>query len=244
MEFLEKDDYYGIAEKFPALVLKGSRENKSASVYEAKNERGDVVQRVVYGEQRAPSCSFEVKDDLVLPLKIGTVNALDSHKFCFGSIGIRTTLGAAPTVEVTGRQVADGATTEKSTTVDFGYVKISRFHDAQIPSFGAAASGPFTPAFTLGTGAGTDFFLNDSSIDCAADISDASVTGRCLNHDVQNGRCSVQGTIVQIGDTVPTIVPGEGWEITAPLTKSSEDESQPTWTFTIVKSFASVHPAE
>ena len=244
MAFLEKIDYYGVGTTYAtALVLKGSTENKTASVYEAKNEKGDVVAREVYGETSAPSCSFEVKDDLVLALKLGAIHDHEGRKFCFGSMGIRTQLGSPASVDVGGSQVEDSATTETSTTIDFGYVKLSRFHDAQIPAFGSSATGTFTPAFTLGDGAGTDFFLNDTQIDLAADISQAKAGGVCMNHDIQNGRCTVQGTIVQIGSKEPTLVMAEGWEVTSPLTRDGQDESQPTWKFTATKSFDSVHPA-
>jgi len=243
MAFIEKDDYFGLGTTYSsALEIKSSAENKSASVYEAKDEKGDVISREVYGEQSSPANSFEVKGDCTIALVLGTINAFSTHKYCFGSMSFKTSLGNPATVDVSGEQVEAGATTANSSTIDFGYLKISRFHDAQIPELGATAGGSFVKAFELESGASGNYYLNDTQIDLAADISKATVNGTCVNHDIQNGRCTITGTIVQVGSTAPTITPGSGWTITGPLTKDSQDENQPTWKFTLTKSFASAHP--
>lgn len=239
--FIDKEDYFGM-EGTTGLSIKGSNENKTSSVYEARDEKGDVVAREIYGETSAPNCSFEVTADIVLSIVLGTVNSYgttNARKFCMGKLGVKTTLGSPVTVEFSGEQVESGATTANSSTVSFGYLKLSRFHDAQIPSFGAASSGTFTPAFTL---SGSGCYLNDTQIDIEADISKSTVNGVCVSHDVQNGRCTVQATIVQTDSNVPTVTAGEGWDVTSPLTVDSQDENQPTWKVTFSKPFASVHP--
>ena len=53
----------------------------------------------------------------------------------------------------------------------------------------------------------------------------------------------VTATVVQTGDTEPTIAAGEGWTMTTPVSKDNPDEGYIEWTFECSKDAAGADPA-
>lgn len=234
MAFIAKPDYFGLSTANAtkdSLSLKSSSLNKSASVAEATDEKGDVVAEELFGEQAAPSVSYELKDDLDLDdIILGAVNTFDSKKFVLSSISFSTSPGSVPEIQCAGEQVEDGATTENSTTIELPELTLHKWHDAQI----------LGDAFSI---SGNGCYLNRCNYSIKCDVTKATVNGVIVAHDVQNGRIEVQATIVQSGSTAPTVTAASGWTITSPLTTDNPDEDYPTWTVTLTKYLSSAHPS-
>lgn len=229
MAFPTKPDYFGLGAN-AALSLKNSTLNKSASTAEAQNEIGDTVAMEVFGEQSAPSVTYELIADLLLSaIKLGAVTTVDSKPFVLASVSWNTAPGTVPELQCSGEQVETGATTANSTTIALPELSLKRWHDAQI----------LGEAFAL-TGAGC--YVNGCNYTASADVSKATVDGEIVAHDIQNGRIEVSVTIVQTGSTAPTLTAGTGWEIVSPLTVDNPDEDFPTWTATLRMNLTSAHP--
>ena len=234
MAFIAKPDYFGLStadDTKDSLSLKSSSLNKSASVAEATDEKGDVVAEEVFGEQSAPSVTYELKDDLDLSdILLGAVKTVDGKPYALSSVSFNTAPAGVPEVQCSGEQVETDATTENSTTIELPELSLKKWHDAQI----------LGSAFTLG---GTGCYLNGCNYTARCDVTKATVDGTIVAHDVQNGRIEVQATIVQTGSTAPTVTAGQGWVITSPLTTDNPDEDYPTWTVTLTKYLTSEHPS-
>ena len=232
MAFIAKPDYFGLATSISgSLTLKSSTLNKSASVAEATDEKGDVVADEVFGEQAAPSVVYELKADLDLDdIKLGAITTVDSKPYALTSVSFNTAPGGVPEIQCSGEQVETGATTANSTTIELPEITLLKWHDAQI----------LGSAFAL---SGTGCYLNGCNYSAKCDLTKATVDGNCVAHDVQNGRIEVQVTVVQTGSTSPTITAASGWEVTSPLTTDNPDEDYPTWTATLTKYLTSTHPS-
>lgn len=232
MAFIAKPDYFGLAtSQSGSLSLKSSSLNKSASVAEATDEKGDVVAEEVFGEQASPSVTYELKADLALSgIKLGAVTTVDSKPYVLLSIGFNTAPAGVPEVQCSGEMVETGATTANSTTISLPSLTLQKWHDAQILGL----------AFTL---SGTGCYLNGCNYSAKCDVTKATVDGTIVAHDVQNGRIEVQATIVQTGSTAPTVTAGQDWVVTSPLTTDNPDEDYPTWTCTLTKYLTSAHPS-
>ena len=230
MAFSIKPDYFGLGAN-AALSLKNSTLNKSASTAEAQNEIGDTVAMEVFGEQSAPSVTYELIADLLLSaIKLGAVTTVDSKPFVLASVSWNTAPGSVTELQCSGEQVEAGATTANSTTITLPALSLKKWHDAQI----------LGEAFTL---TGTGCYVNACNYTATADVSKATVDGEIVAHDIQNGRIEVSVTIVQTGSTAPTLAAGTGWEIVSPLTVDNPDEDYPTWTATLRKNLTSEHPS-
>lgn len=231
MSFPTKPDYFGLATSLStSLVLKDSTLNKSATVATAQDELGDVKADEVFGEQAAPSVTYEVKADVDLDdIKLGAITTIDGKAYALTSVSFSTGPAVVPSMQCSGELVETGATTANSTTIELPEVTLKRWHDAQI----------LGSAFTLG---GTGCYLNGCNYTAQCDLTKATVEGTTVAHDVQNGRIEVQVTIVQTGSTVPTVTAASGWTVTAPLTTENPDEDYPKWTCTLTKYLESAHP--
>lgn len=232
MAFIAKPDYFVLATSISgSLSLKSSSLNKSASVAEATDEKGDVVAEEVFGEQSAPSVAYELKDDLDLDdITLGAVTTVDGKAYVLSSVAFNTAPAGVPELQCSGEQVETGATTANSTTIELPAITLKKWHDAQI----------IGSAFTLG---GSGCYLNGCNYTARCDVTKATVDGNIVAHDVQNGRIEVQVTIVQTGSTAPTITPGSNWIITSPLTTDNPDEDYPTWNCTLTMYLSSAHPS-
>ena len=234
MAFIAKPDYFGLSTANAtkdSLSLKSSSLNKSASVAEAKDDKGDVVAEEVFGEQASPSATYELKDDLDLDdITLGAVTTVDSKPYVLSSVSFNTAPAGVPEIQCGGEQVEPGATTANSTTIELPEMTLKKWHDAQI----------LGSAFTL---SGTGSYLNGCNYSAKCDVTKATVDGTIVAHDVQNGRIEVQATIVQTGSTAPTVTAAQGWVVTSPLTTDNPDEDYPTWTVTLTKYLTSAHPS-
>lgn len=230
MSFPSKPDYFGLGSN-ASLSLKNSSLNKSATTAEAHDEIGDTVAMEVFGEQSAPSVTYEVIADITMSaIKLGAVTTVDSKPFVLTSVSWNTAPGAVAELQCSGAQVEAGATTATSTTITLPAFALKKWHDAQI----------LDSAFTL---TGTGCYVNGCNYTATADLSTATVDGEIVAHDIQNGRVEVAVSIVQSDSTAPTVTAGTGWEIVSPLTVDNPDADFPTWTATLRKNLTSVHPS-
>lgn len=232
MAFIAKPDYFNFATSHSSsLSLKSSSLNKSASVAEATDDKGDVVADEVFGEQAAPSVIYELIAALTLSsIKLGAISTVAGKAYALSSVSAKTAPAAVPQLECSGEQVEDGATTANSTTIALPEIVLQMWHDAQ--NVGSA--------FTL---SGSGCHLNGCDFTAKCDITKATANGVIVAHDVQNGRIEVSVTIVQTGSTTPTLAASSGYEITSPLTTDNPDEDFPTWTATLTKYLTSAHPS-
>lgn len=89
MAFLPKTDYYSLATTGSGLVIISSEENKSASVAEAQNDKGDVVATYMYGITAAPSCSYVLNGVATLSgVKIGDPITTGSAQYTITNVSI------------------------------------------------------------------------------------------------------------------------------------------------------------
>ncbi len=236
MSFPAKTDYFGLATSLSSsLTLKNSSLNDSANVVEAQDEKGDVVAHEVLDPAASPSVTYEVKDDVDLDdITLGAITTIGTgaaaRAFAIESVSVNTAPATVPELTVSGQEVEAGATTATSTTIELPEVSLLRWHDAQI----------IGEAFAL---SGTGCYLQSCNYTVRGDISKATVNGKCVAHDIQNGRIECQATIVKSSTTVPTVTPATGWVITSPLTIDEQDEQYPTYTVTLTKYLTSEHPA-
>ena len=186
MAFIAKPDYFGLAtSQSGSLSLKSSSLNKSASVAEATDEKGDVVAEEVFGEQASPSVTYELKADLALSgIKLGAVTTVDSKPYVLLSIGFNTAPAGVPEVQCSGEMVETGATTANSTTISLPSLTLQKWHDAQILGL----------AFTL---SGTGCYLNGCNYSAKCDVTKATVDGTI----VAQFRCHIDFNLRQSEST-------------------------------------------
>lgn len=225
-----KPDYFGLSDNSDMLAMKSSSLNRSSTWVEAKNARGDIVAQESLGDQASPSASYEVKGSGRLSFSLGKVYTIGNRKLCLGSVTIRTALASVPSVECSGEMVEDTATDENSRHIGLSEITLEHWHDAQI----------LADAFTLGdkdNGAAGKYHLNECTYNLTAEITKATVNGKCVAHDISGGRITVSVTIVQIDEleSDPVVTPGDGWTISSPLTPSNPDADYPTWTCELSK---------
>ena len=225
MAFSTPVDYVGLADT--ALTLISSTENKTAQTKEAVNDRGDIVAREVFGEQKTPSSDYKLAANLSKTITLGDLTTVGTDKVILKSISIKTSAGKAPELSANGITIQAAGTV--SSTVDLGTVVCSVRHKAQI----------IDSAFTL-SGTGAD--LNECTYTADCDVTTATKEGDVISHDVSGAKATVSATIVQSGSAVPVITAGTNWDITAPLTVSNPDSDYPSWTVTLVKSLESTEP--
>lgn len=220
-------DYFGLADG-AKLACKGATENASATVVEAPlNDAGEVPAHEVLETQRAPSCEYEMlaawargAETTPDPVQLGGVSTADDKTFILTGLNINTQAGSPPAISASGTQVKTGAT--EGDTFDIPAFSVLFKHTAQI----------LWSAFTL---AGSGCHLTTANYAASVTPSKGTVNGGTVSHDVVSGRITAQLTISQTGDTAPTLTPGTGWDVTAPLTKTKSDAQYPSWTCTLTK---------
>ena len=216
-------DYYGLGST--TLILTSSDENKSVTVVQARNEKGDFVAQETCGETSAPNCSFVLKGDTTLAsVKLGSPNTSGDKKYAITSITIDTSAGSPPSVSVSGEEVPSNST--QDCYYDVPSATIKACHHAQILWGCITESGD-----TLGAG----IYLTQSSYSAQASLTKATKDGDTLAYDVIEGQITATLTFQGTGAGTPSCTPGSDWVITSPLTKSSPDADYPTWTITLSK---------
>lgn len=216
MAFQEKTDYFGLATD-GGLVITSSTENKSATVIQAQDEKGDVVAQEIVGETSAPSCTYVVKADATLTgQKLGSA----SGGYVISSISISTGAGTPPSITVTGESVPASSHTDCYYDTPACTVKVC--HHAQI----------LFSAFTL---SGVGCYLTSANYTISGSLTKATKDGETVAYDIADGKIEAQVEIVQTGETEPSFAAGADFTITSPLTKTEGDAAYPTWTATVTK---------
>jgi len=114
MSFRSKHDFFGLASG--GVVITESNENKSCSVAEGHNEKGDIVSYFAYGETMSPTCSYVLSADTQLSsMKCGTVIAgtgdYAGKKFTLGNVSFNTSAGSPCTIQASGEEIPASTTT-------------------------------------------------------------------------------------------------------------------------------------
>ena len=220
-------DYCGLADG-SKLACKGATENAAATVVEAPlNDKGEVPAHEVLETVRTPSNEYEMlaawargAETTPDPVQLGGVNTADSKTFVLTNLTINTQAGSAPAISAQCAQVKTGAA--EGDVFNIPAFSVAFKHTAQI----------LWSAFTLG---GTGCHLTTANYAASVTLSRGTVNGGTVSHDVVNGRIVATLTITQTGDTAPSLMPGTGWDVTAPLTKTKGDAQYPSWTATLTK---------
>ncbi len=217
MALQQKTDYFGLATDSSGLVLTSSTENKSATVIQAQDAKGDVVAEEIVGETSAPSCTYVVKSDATIT---GQKLGFASGGYVVSSINITTGAGTPPGISITGEAVPASGHTD--CYYETPACKVEVCHHAQI----------LFSAFTL-TGDGC--FLTSANYTISGSLTKATKDGEIIAYDIANGKIEAQVEIVQTGVTAPTFAAGTDFTLTSPLTKTEADAAYPTWAATVTK---------
>lgn len=222
MAFQQKHDFFGIAGN--GIVLTECNENKTASTAEGHNEAGDIVAFEVFGETMSPDCTYVLSADAQLSgIQCGkVVNGTGDYagmKFTVGGITINTSAGQPPSIQANGEQVLS-STSHSDCWYNFPSATLKQCHHAQI----------LWSAFTLG---GDGCYLQQANYTAGGTISKATKNGEPVSYDVVDGKLEVQVTILQTGNTKPSLTAGSDWTITSPLNCSSPDADYPSWSATL-----------
>lgn len=217
MALQEKTDYFGLATDSSGLVITSSTENKSATVIQAQDAKGDVVAEEIVGETSAPSCTYVVKSDATITgQKLGSA----SGGYVVASISITTGAGTPPGITVTGEAVPASSHTDCYYETPACTVEVC--HHAQI----------LFSAFSL-TGDGC--YLTSANYTISGSLTKATKDGEIVAYDIIDGKVEAVVEIVQTGAGAPTFAAGTDFTITSPLTKTEADSAYPTWTATVTK---------
>ena len=217
MAFQKKTDYFGLATESGGLVLTSSTENKSATVIQAHDEKGDVVAQEIVGETSAPSCTYVVKADATLT---GQKLGFASGGYVVSSISITTGAGTPPSITVTGEAVPSSSHTD--CYYDTPACTVEVCHHAQT----------LFSSFTL---SGNGCYLTSANYTISGSLTKATKDGETIAYDIADGKIEAQVEIVQTGATEPTFDAGTDFTITSPLTKTEGDAAYPTWKATVTK---------
>lgn len=217
MALATKTDYFGLATDSGGLVLTSSTENKSATVIQAQDEKGDVVAQEIVGETSAPSCTYVVKSDATIT---GQKLGLASGGYVVSSISITTGAGTPPGITVTGEAVP--ASSHTDCYYETPSCKVEVCHHAQT----------LFSAFSL---SGDGCYLTSANYTISGSLTKATKDGETIAFDIADGKIEAQVEIVQTGTAAPTFAAGTDFTITSPLTKTEGDAAYPTWAATVTR---------
>ena len=224
-EFIEKNDYFGLADG-TMLVCSSSDDGRSNEVAEATGQDGAIVAHNVYGEKIAPSNEYVMKAVTFSKnegeLAIGQIHKLDDNQtcICLGSLSIGTSAGSAPTISASGEQVEDNSS--GNCLFKIPAISLTKKHHAQI-------------LFNAFTFSGTGIHLKSASYNITASITKGEKEGKCLTHDVVEGKIECSVEFLSVSGDKPTLTPGDGWEVTSVPSSSNPDADWPTWSATLTK---------
>lgn len=222
MSFPTKTDPYGLADG-TNLVAVGVNENASASNLEITGQNGALVLSEKFGDTTAPSVECKVANTVEWAADakaLGTVTTWNSKKVALESITINTSGGAEATVTISGKEVQSGAAT--GCTFKIPALTLRAVHHAQI-------------LFSAFTFEGTGVHLTAANYTISGTINLTTKDGAVIAFDIVNGKIEAALTFRKLGSADPTVTPGEGWAVQAPLTESSPDSDYPTLTMTLRK---------
>lgn len=218
MAFLEKEDFCGLASE-GVLECKSVTLGTSASVNETPNGKGEIIDEHVFGEINAPNCTYVIKSDWTANgIRLGKVVAVDGKKYALGSITISTSIGE-PQISAAAVQVEDTAQEGGGEWLIPEFV-VTALHEVQ----------NILSCFTI---VGDGNYEQSANYTISANIAPHTKDGYPVGHSSSLGKIVCQLTLTQIGETAPTVTPGEGWTITAPLALVNNDSAEPSWTCTL-----------
>ena len=224
-EFIEKNDYFGLADG-TMLVCSSSEDGRSNEVASATGQDGTIVAHNVYGEKIAPSNEYVMKAVTFSKnegeLAIGQIHKLEDNQtcICLGSLSIGTSAGSAPTISASGEQVEDDSS--DNCVFKIPAFSLTKKHHAQI-------------LFNAFSFTGTGIHLKSASYDITASITKGVKEGKCLTHDVVEGKIACSVEFLSVSGNKPTLTPGDGWEVTSVPSSSNPDADWPTWSATLTK---------
>lgn len=226
MAWNDKKDYFGLADG-TKIVITSSDENKSATLVQAKDEKGDVVAQEIVGETSAPSCSYVLKASTTISgIEIGKAQADGSDSYTITQLTINTAAGSPPSIQVTGQKVPDQSHTDCYYKGPDGTIKMC--HHAQM-LFG------LDKTVTVPDGC----YLTQANYTVGGSLTTATKDGEVISYDISEGKVTASLTFVSVNGTAkPTITSGTAptdWAETSPLTKSEPDADYPTYTCEITK---------
>ena len=229
MSWETKEEYCGLAID-DKLICKSANVNTTGQYLEKHGKNGAYAATKPFGVRSAPANAYTIADSFTLTgAKLGSVEEVDDKSYALEKISFSTGADQEPTFDATAQQVEDNASLGNYFAVP--EFSLTPDHVAQIPSFkfpvpqGQTATS--VAAFAL-TGTGCELTKCDGEISCSVKTNDK--TGLPKAHDVTNGHIVLSLTIGQYGDTVPTVAPATGWDISSPLTCDDPDSDMPTWT--------------
>lgn len=82
---------------------------------------------------------------------------------------------------------------------------------------------------------GAGVHLKSASYSASCSVTKGEKEGKCLTHDVTEGKIECSVEFLQTGSATPNLTAGEGWEITSVLACSNPDADWPTWSATLTK---------
>lgn len=222
MAFAAKHDWFGLADD--ALKVSKDSDGASSQNVEATGADGSIVANEIFGEAFAPSCDYVMAAAVNWeagkhPIGQLTENA-DGVKVVLTNLSINCSAGAAPTISASGESVAADAV--QGCTYDYGALQIPLSHHAHILMDAAKVTGD-------------GVHLTSAAYTFEASLTKSTVNGDVLSHDVTAGKITCQISLVQVGSVKPTITPGEGWQITSPLSYDNPDANYKTWSATLTK---------
>lgn len=234
-QFVDKIDYFGLDDD-TMLVTTSSDEGKSVSVAEVHNSDGSYIDHNVYGETRSPSNSYVMKATTFQKqagaIKLGSIINVVIDKteggeditipVCLGNFSINTQAGSAPTIQASGEQVEEDATAD--CTYSLPAITLPKQHHAFI-LLNCLTSQDY----------GEGIYLQSAGYTFSASITKATKDGKCLTHDVTEGKIEVALEFVSTTGEVPNIQPGTGWFVSSVPSCSNPDSDWPSYSATLTK---------
>lgn len=220
MSFQEKTDYFNFADD-STIVITASDENKSATIVQAHDEKGDIVAQEIVGQTAAPACTYVLKADASTGTwYMGKPIAVGSKYYTIASISISTGAGTPPSIQITGEEIPTNSHTDCYYTVPSTTIEMC--HHAQ-KLFGAFSS------------SGTGCYLTQANYTVSGGLTKATKDGETIAYDISDGKIEAALTFVSTSGSAPTLSVGTGWEMTSPLTKSEPDSDYNQYTCTLTK---------
>lgn len=228
MAFQAKQDYCGLTALTnlgAAIAMRDDALNAATETYQPQGQDGSFVALEVFGEDAAPTNAYALKSDVAVPageLKLNAVTTVDGKCYALESVEITTGAAAAVAISATAQRVENGATTEANCTYPIETFALTTKHHAQI-LFGA---------FTL---SGDGCTLTACNATIGGSINKDKVAGNIIGSDINSGAITVTATILQTGETAPTITPAAGWTLTSPISPTNPETEYKNYEITLVK---------
>ena len=238
MAFFQKTDFCGLSAVNNNILIRDDAENISQEKYQPNGQNGAYCDLEVYGEDSAPTNSYAIKGDLDIAagaIKIGKITTIGENaaakKYALESFKIGTAGGSVPTLSATSQLVESDADAETACYAEVPAFKLSKRHHAQI-LFGA---------FEL---EGEKCELTACNATVGGTIGKDKLVGVPIGSDLNSVAITVSGTVLQIGDTAPTITPAEGWKLTQKPTPTNPETAKKEYAFELEKNLPIIDPTE